>query len=142
MTVAILSGIVGLFLVQTSQAADDRLRLAGYSVTGLVVSRVGTLGLGTTVVTAASVLVAVLAFTPESIAPFVAATLLAGHTFGIFGVAVGIVLGRLGGVYVMLFSPMVDVLMFQTPLATDAPDWTRSSRSSAFCSERTPAVSR
>ncbi len=24
----------------------------------------------------------------------------------------------------MLFSPMVDVLMFQNPLATDAPEWT------------------
>ncbi|WP_436927890.1 hypothetical protein [Halosimplex amylolyticum] len=124
-TVAILSGIVGLFLVQTSQAADDRLRLAGYSAADLVVSRVGTLGLGTVVVTAASVLVAALAFTPETIVPFVAATLLVGLTYGILGVVVGIVLGRLGGVYVMLFSPMVDVLMFQNPLATDAPEWTR-----------------
>ncbi|WP_415378923.1 hypothetical protein [Halosimplex sp. TS25] len=122
-TVAILSGIVGLFLVQTSQAADDRLRLAGYSATDLVVSRVGTLGLGTVVVTAASVLVAVLAFTPVSIVPFVAATLLVGLTYGILGVVVGIALGRLGGVYVMLFAPMVDVLMFQNPLATDAPEW-------------------
>ncbi|MFC7139932.1 hypothetical protein ACFQMA_08805 [Halosimplex aquaticum] len=124
-TVAILSGIVGLFLVQTSQAADDRLRLAGYSATDLVVSRVGTLALGTAVVAAASVLVAVLVFTPESILPFVAATLLVGLTYGILGVVVGIVLGRLGGVYVMLFAPMVDVLMFQNPLATDAPKWTR-----------------
>lgn len=124
-TVAILSGIVGLFLIRSSQAADDRLRLAGYGATDLVVSRVGTLALGTVVVTATSVLVAVLAFTPESFVPFVAATLLVGLTYGIIGVIVGIVLGRLGGVYVMLFSPMVDVLMFQNPLATDAPEWTR-----------------
>lgn len=75
--------------------------------------------------TAASVVVAVLAFTPESVVPFVAATLLVGLTYGILGVIVGIVLGRLGGVYVMLFSPMVDVLMFQNPLATEAPEWTR-----------------
>lgn len=124
-TVAILSGIVGLFLVQTSQAADDRLRLAGYTATDLVVSRVGTLGLGIVVVTMASVVVAVFAFTPESTVPFVAATLLVGLTYGILGVVVGIVLGRLGGVYVMLFSPMVDVLLFQNPLATDAPEWTK-----------------
>ncbi|WP_302080757.1 hypothetical protein [Salinibaculum rarum] len=123
-TVAILSGIVGLFLIRTSQAADDRLRLAGYGATELVVSRVGTLGLGTVVVTAASVLVAVLAFTPESLGPFVAATLLVGLTYGILGVIVGLVLGRLGGVYVMLFAPMVDVLMFQNPLATESPEWT------------------
>jgi len=123
-TVAILSGIVGLFLIQTSQAADDRLRLAGYGATDLVVSRVGTLGLGTVIVTAVSVLVAVQAFTPESLAPFIIATLLVGLTYGILGVVVGIVIGRLGGVYVMLFAPMVDILMFQNPLATDAPEWT------------------
>jgi hypothetical protein len=123
-TVAILSGIVGLFLIQTSQAADDRLRLAGYGATDLVVSRVGTLGLGTVIVTAVSVLVAVLAFTPESLAPFIIATLLVGLIYGILGVVVGIVIGRLGGVYVMLFAPMVDILMFQNPLATDSPEWT------------------
>ncbi|WP_436909822.1 hypothetical protein [Halosimplex marinum] len=123
-TVAILSGIVGLFLVQMSQAADDRLRLAGYGAADLVVSRVGTLGLGTGVVTGTSVFVAVLAFTPESPVPFVAATLLVGLSYGILGVVVGIVLGRLGGVYVMLFAPMVDVLLFQNPLATDPPAWT------------------
>jgi ABC-2 type transport system permease protein len=123
-TVAILSGIVGLFLIRASRAGDDRLRLAGYGATELVVSRVGTLGLGTLVVTSASVLVALVAFTPESLAPFVAATLLVGLIYGILGVIVGIVLGRLGGVYVMLFAPMVDVLMFQNPLATETPEWT------------------
>lgn len=124
LTVAILSGVVGLFLVQTSEAADDRLRLAGYSATDLVVSRVGTLGIGTVVVTAASVIVAVLAFTPESFVSFVAATVLVGLTYGIVGVIVGIVLNRLGGVYVLLFAPMVDILLFQNPLATDTPGWT------------------
>jgi len=124
-TVAIPSGIVGLFLVQTSRTADDRLRLAGYGAADLVVSRVGTLGIGTVVATAASAFVAVLAFSPESVAPFVAATLLVGLTYGILGVVVGIVLGRFGGVYVMLLSPMVDALMFQNPLATDAPEWTK-----------------
>lgn len=123
-TVAILSGIVGLFLVQSSRAADDRLRLAGYGATDLIVSRVGTLALGSLVVTAVSVLVAVLAFEPEHAPAFAVATALVGLTYGILGVVVGLVLDRLGGVYVMLFAPMVDVLMFQNPLATDSPGWT------------------
>jgi ABC-2 type transport system permease protein len=123
-TVAILSGIVGLFLVRTSQAADDRLRLAGYGAADLVVSRVGTLAVGVVVVTAVAVVVAVATFSPESPALFVAATLLVGLTYGIVGVIVGVVLGRLGGVYTLLFAPMVDVLMFQNPLATDTPGWT------------------
>lgn len=122
--VAILSGIVGLFLVRSSRAADDRLRLAGYGATDLVVSRVGTLTLGSLVVTAVSVLVAVLAFDPKHVTAFAAATALVGVTYGILGVVVGLVLDRLGGVYVMLFAPMIDVLMFQNPLATESLDWT------------------
>lgn len=125
LTVAVLSGIVGLFLVQTSRAADDRLRLAGYSTPALILSRVGILGLGSIVVTAVSMVVALRTFSPNSLGMFVAATLLVGLSYGIIGVIVGIVFDRLGGVYVMLFAPMVDVLMFQNPLATDMPGWTR-----------------
>jgi len=122
--VAILSGIVGLFLVQSSRAADDRLRLAGYRASELVVARVGLLAVGTVVAATASLAVALFAFSPETVAAFALATVLCGLTYGVLGVIVGTVLDRLAGVYVMLFAPMVDVLMFQNPLATDSPAWT------------------
>jgi len=122
--VAILTGIVGLFLMHSSRAADGRLRLSGLSATELVVARVGLLAVGTVVATAASLAVALAAFTPESVGAFAAATFLVGLTYGVLGVTVGLVLDRLAGVYVMLFAPMVDVLMFQNPLATDSPAWT------------------
>jgi ABC-2 type transport system permease protein len=125
LTVAVLSGIVGLFLVQTSREADDRLRLAGYSTPALILSRVGILGVGSAVVTAVSILVALRAFSPEHLGVFVAATLLVGLSYGFIGVIVGLAVDRLGGVYVMLFAPMVDVLMFQNPLATEMPAWTK-----------------
>ncbi|MHB9286928.1 hypothetical protein ACKVMT_07785 [Halobacteriales archaeon Cl-PHB] len=123
-TAAILSGIVGLFLVHLSQAADGRLRLAGFGAVDLLVSRVGTLAIGSLVVTAASVTVALLAFSPAHVFGFVAATALVGLTYGLLGVVVGLLLDELGGVYVLLFGPMVDVLLFQNPLATDPPGWT------------------
>lgn len=123
-TVAVLSGIVGLFLMQTSQTADSRLRLAGYQASELVVARVGLLTAGSVIVTGASLTVALVAFTPKNVAAFAAATVLVGVTYGILGVIVGIVLDRLPGVYVMLFAPMVDILMFQNPLATESPAWT------------------
>lgn len=85
------------FVVKSSQAADDRLRLAGYGATEPIASRVGTLGFGTVVATTASVLVAVLAFTSESLGPFVAATLPVDLTYGTLGVNVGVILSRLGG---------------------------------------------
>lgn len=123
MTVAILAGIVGLFLVRRSRAADDRLRLAGYSVGELVVSRVAVLGIGTHIVTMISVFVAVLAFGPEALVPFVVGTALVGLTYGIIGVVTSLVFDKLGGVYVLLLLPLVDILLFQSPLATDTPTW-------------------
>lgn len=123
-TVAILSGIVGLFLMQTSQMADSRLRLAGYHARELVTARVGLLTAGSVIVTGASLTVALLAFNPENVAAFAGAAVLEGVTYGILGVIVGSVLDSLPGVYVMLFAPMVDILMFQNPLATESPTWT------------------
>lgn len=123
-TVAVLSGIVGLFLMQTSQMADSRLRLAGYHARELVTARVGLLTTGSVIVTGASLTVALLVFTPENVAAFAGAAVLVGVTYGILGVIVGIVLDSLPGVYVMLFAPMVDILMFQNPLATESPTWT------------------
>lgn len=123
-TVAILAGIVGLFLMQSSQAADDRLRLAGYRARDLVFARFGLLVVGTGLVTAASLAVALTAVTPDLLGWFVLAAVVAGLTYGILGIVVGVVLDRLPGVYVMLFAPMLDILMFQNPLVTDAPAWT------------------
>lgn len=123
-TVAILSGIVGLFLMQTSQMADSRLRLAGYRARELVTARVVLLTAGSVVVTGASLAVTLSVFTPENVVAFAGAAVLMGVTYGILGVIVGIALDRLPGVYVMLFAPMVDILMFQNPLATDSPTWT------------------
>lgn len=124
-TTGLLSGIVGLFLMQSSKAADDRLRLAGYRSRELVVSRLSLLAAGGLVVSAVSLAVVLVWFTPASIPGFVAATVLTGTVYGVFGVIVGVSLDRLAGVYVMLFAPFVDVLLFQNPMATDAAGWTK-----------------
>lgn len=123
-SVAILSGIVGLFLMLTSEAADGRLRLAGYSGRELVAARVGTLTVAVALVTAVAVAVAVQVFEPAQVWAFTAVTGLLGVTYGVVGVLVGILFDRLAGVYVMLLVPLVDVLLFQNPLATDVPWWT------------------
>lgn len=122
--VAILSGIVGLFLVLSSGAADSRLRLAGYGSAELVVARVGTLAVGAAVVSVIAVSVAVQVFEPVHLWAFAALTGLLGVTYGVVGVIVGLLFDRLAGVYVMLLVPLVDVLLFQNPLASDTPGWT------------------
>jgi len=123
LAVAILSGIVGLFLILTAETTDARLRLAGYSDAALVLARLLTLSLGVTVVTGISTAVAIQVFEPADLTAFVAVTGLLGVTYGVIGVIVGLLVDRLGGVYAMLFVPMIDVLLFQNPLATASPAW-------------------
>jgi hypothetical protein len=122
-SVAILSGIVGLFLVLTSEAADGRLQLAGYSGLELIVARILTLGAGVVVVSAVAVGVAIQVFEPASLWAFTAITGVLGLTYGVVGVIVGLLFDELGGVYVMLLLPLVDVVLFQNPLASNLPEW-------------------
>jgi len=125
-SVAILSGIMGLFLVLSSEAADDRLRLAGYSDLELIVARVGTLGASVVVVTAVTVGVAVQVFQPANFWAFTAIVGLLGITYGVVGILVGLLFDKLGGVYVMLLVPFWDVhfLLFQNTLTSDLLWWT------------------
>jgi ABC-2 type transport system permease protein len=124
-TAGLLSGIVGLFLMQSSKAADDRLRLAGYRSRDLIVSRVSLLAAGGLVVSAVSLAIVLVGFSPVSILAFVAATALTALIYGVLGVIVGVSLSRLAGVYVMLFLPYLDMLMFQNPMVTDSAAWTK-----------------
>jgi ABC-2 type transport system permease protein len=125
-SVAILSGIVGLFLVLSSEAADDRLRLAGYSDLELIVARVGTLGVSIVLVTAVTVGVALQVFQPANFWAFTAIVGLLGLTYGVVGILVGVLFDKLGGVYVMLLVPFWDVhfLLFQDTLTSDLLWWT------------------
>lgn len=124
-TAGLLSGIVGLFLMQSSKAADDRLRLAGYRSRDLIVSRVSLLAAGGLIVSVVSLAIVLVGFSPVSIPAFVTATALTALIYGVLGVIIGVSLSRLAGVYVMLFLPFVDMLMFQNPLATDSAVWTK-----------------
>lgn len=121
--VAIVCGIVGLFLVLASERADDRLRLAGCGGLELVLSRITTLSATVAVVTVVSAGVALQVFTPTNTTGFVLLAGIMGITYGVVGVVVGLLVDKLAGVYVMLFVPMIDVLLFQNPLATQQPEW-------------------
>lgn len=123
LTAGLLAGIVGLFVMQSSKAADDRLQLAGYRSRDLIAARVGLLAVGGSLVSVVSLAVVLVGFTPASMLGFGAATVLAALTYGVLGVIVGVVLDRLAGVYVMLFAPIVDMLLFQNPMVTDSPTW-------------------
>lgn len=123
--IATVSGNIGLFLMLTSEATDSRLRLAGYSDVELIVARLGTLGAGVAVATASGVGTAIQVFQPEQFVAFTVMTALLGITYGLIGFIAGMFFERLAGVYVMLIVPLAGVLLFQNPLASNVPGWSK-----------------
>lgn len=140
----LVGGIAGLFLMRATSDADGRLVIAGYRAREVVLARFGLLvavGLAVTVVAVATTSLVVL--TPANLPAFVGATLLGALIWGLLGVIVGLVLDRLGGVYVILFGTMVDMFLFQNPLVADPAAVAPSSRATPRCvSPSTPASPR
>lgn len=125
MTAALLTGITGLFLMQSAAVADSRLVVAGYRAHHVVLARLGLLTGVAAVATGVSVAVMLTALAPEHLGWFVLGTGLAALTYGMVGVIAGVLLDRLPGVYLILFGSMIDLFIFQNPLATDPPEVAR-----------------
>ena len=121
MTAALLSGVTGLFVMQDAAAADPRLAVAGYRPHQIIVARLALLGVVAAVATAVSVGVMATAFEPAHLGWFVLGTALAALLYGMVGVIAGVLLAPITGVYLILFGSMIDLFIFQNPLATDSP---------------------
>lgn len=121
MTAALLAGITGLFLMQTAAAADSRLVVAGYRAHEIVLARLGVLVGVAGIATGVCVAVMLTAFSPAQLGWFVLGTALAALMYGMLGVLAGVLLDRLPGVYLILFGSMIDLFIFQNPLASDPP---------------------
>jgi ABC-2 type transport system permease protein len=124
---AIIGGITGLFVMQTTHETDERLVIAGYRPYQVVLARLGMLGSIGVLVTIVS-LGALLAmgflvtgFSPAKLGWFALATLLAVLVYGMVGVLAGSMFDTLSGIYLLLFAPMIDLALFQNPLAHDRP---------------------
>lgn len=121
MTAALLAGIAGPFLMQTAETADARLVVAGYRASQVVLARLGLVVGVALIATGVSVGVMLTAFQPERLGWFVLGTVLTALIYGMVGLLVGVLLNRLLGVYLILFGSMIDLFIFQNPLATDPP---------------------
>lgn len=119
MVAALLSAVAGLFLMQSTADADGRLAVAGYRAGEVVLARLALVAGVSLVASAVAVGAALLAFTPKSPAWYAAATVLTALLYGMVGVLVGVLLDRLPGVYLVMFGSVVDLFLFQNPLATD-----------------------
>jgi hypothetical protein len=123
-TVAFLAGLCGLFVMQSAREADRRLVIAGFRPWEAILPRLCQVTLAVGLVMAVALAVTAASFQPEHWVPFAIAVLFIGLTLAAIGAIAGVLLGRLGGTYFMLFLPMIDLGIAQTPMFGDGvPGW-------------------
>ena len=120
-TVAFLAGLSGLFIVQGSLEADARLVVAGFRPIEILAARMGTIGLAVLLTTAVSLAVTAVDLAPEIWIWFSIGNVLVAVTYGMIGVLVGTLFGRLGGLYVMFLLPFIDVGIAQNIMFSATP---------------------
>ena len=120
-TAAFLAGLTGLFVVTGSAGGDRRLVLAGFRPREVLVGRLGVIGAATVVTTTVAVAVSGAWYPPRQWLVFAAANLLIALTYGMIGVLVGPLVGRLGGLYLILLLAFIDVGLGQSIMFPSGP---------------------
>ena len=120
-TVAFLAGIAGLFVVLGSAQADRRLVGAGFRTHQVLAARIGVIWCAALAVTAISVAVTAVDYTPQSWGLFIVANVFVALTYGMVGVIAGELAGRLGGLYLVITIPFIDVGIAQNVMFSAAP---------------------
>lgn len=115
-TVAFLSGMLGMFVMLSARQGDQRLVMAGYSPTLLVIVRLVVITVMGVLITILSVGITLLSWQPNQLALFFVANLLPAIQYGFLGAIVGTYLSATSGTYLMFFLPMIDVGLIQNPM--------------------------
>ena len=118
---ALLAGVAGLFVVTGSADGDRRLVLAGYRPREVLAAHLGVIAGAAVVVTAVSLAVSALFVSPQHWVEYAGADLLIALTYAMIGVLLGPLIGRLGGLYLLLLLSMVDVGFGQTVMFKPVP---------------------
>ncbi|MCB0953221.1 MAG: hypothetical protein KDB13_10985 [Microthrixaceae bacterium] len=120
-TVRFISGLAGLFVALGSADADRRLALAGYRPLEVLAARLGIVVGASLLTTAVALAVTAVSFTPQSWALFAAANVIVALTYAMVGVLIGPLTGLLGGLYLMLALPFLDIGIAQNAMFDAAP---------------------
>jgi len=120
-TIAFLAGVAGLFVVLGSAQADRRLVLAGFRTPEVLAARLGVIWTAALAITVVSLAVTFVDFRPQQWVAFIVANVLVALTYGMIGVILGVVAGRLGGLYLILTLPFIDLGIAQNVMFDAAP---------------------
>jgi len=116
---AMVGGLVGLFVVQSATNADGRLVIAGFAPASILLARGTLVAAAATATVSVSMAVALVVFSPANALGLAVAGLLTALSYGLVGVVVGTQVDRLAGVWILLFAPLLDVVLYQNPLAAE-----------------------
>ena len=120
-TIAFLAGVAGLFVVLGSAQADRRLVLAGFHTPEVLAARLGVIWTAALAVTTVSLAVTFVDFRPDQLVAFVVSNVLIALTYSMIGAILGIIAGRLGGLYLILALPFIDLGIAQNVMFDAAP---------------------
>ncbi len=112
-TIGFLASLAGLFVILDSAEADRRLSLTRFRSGEILTVRMIVIAVAALLATAVSIAVTAVSFTAVNWPVFIVANILVALTYATIGVLVGPLFGRLGGLYLLLLLPFVDVGLAQ-----------------------------
>ncbi len=118
---ALLAGVAGLFVITGSASGDRRLVLSGFRPRQVLASRLGVIVGAAVLTTAVSLTVSAAFFSPRFWVEYAGAELLIALTYAMVGVLLGPLIGRLGGLYLLLLLSIVDAGYGQTVMFHPSP---------------------
>ena len=125
-TIGFLASLAGLFVILDSAQADRRLSLTRFGPGEILSVRMMVIVAAALVATAVSIVVTAVSFDAVSWPIFVAANVAVALTYATIGVIVGPLFGRLGGLYLLLVLPFIDIGLAQNAMFDAAPpSWGR-----------------
>ena len=116
-----LAALAGLFIVLDARAGDQRLMLAGYRTSTLLTARLLVIGVAVLLVSVVSLAITAAVFDARQWAVYAGGNLLLAATYGMVGVVIGPVFGRVAGVFVAFLIPFLDLGVGQSPMLRATP---------------------
>ena len=121
MAIASLAVLAGMFIILDSRAADRRLVLAGQRASMLLAGRLTLVAAAALLATGVSLAVAATVASIQQWGSYIAASVLLALTYGLIGVILAPLFGRVAGVLVAFLVPFLDLGIAQDPMLHATP---------------------
>lgn len=121
-----LAALTGVFMSLDAGRAEQRLVLAGQRARVVIATRLGMVMSAAAISTIAAALVTARVFQPHQWGPYLLALILSAATYGLIGMLLGPLFGRVAGAYMAFLIPFLDLGIGQSPMVRGEPAaWAR-----------------